>query len=403
MAIRADADDAGVAVRLPSRIRSDKPMVRTALMRRLAANWRFAYGGRSGSLRAAANRSGRPFRLDVRQRVIVKALVSRHIGKTTERGAALARHLSYLMRPGAGAEKSAARAFDAHEDDLDARGRISNWAAHRHHFRFIVSPEHGDRIKDLKDYTREVMRRVCADLGEPDLPWLAVCHFDTDQPHAHILAPGRRSDGRDLVIPRSYMGFGFRARAQEVAQERLGDLSRADAERRIWREVRADRFTALDRRLIASADANLHVRNNLGDADAWSALRRGRLAHLESLGLAERCGQGYRLAGDLGLRLSRMQASRDIIRSLNQWAVESGRTAEPRAAGQIKGRIMKLGFTDELGAAPYAIVRQADGRDMLARFAPGVVGLKVGRQVDLAVDSRGLARLVPGRGPSLGR
>ena len=34
------------------------------------------------------------------------------------------------------------------------------------------------------------------------------------------------------MIPRDYIGYGFRARAQEVAQERLGDLSRQDAERR---------------------------------------------------------------------------------------------------------------------------------------------------------------------------
>jgi hypothetical protein len=49
--------------------------------------------------------------------------------------------------------------------------------------------------------------------------------------------------GRDLVIPRDYVGHGFRARAQEGAQELLGDLSRGDAEQRIWRETQADRFT----------------------------------------------------------------------------------------------------------------------------------------------------------------
>jgi hypothetical protein len=39
-----------------------------------------------------------------------------------------------------------------------------------------------------------------------------------------------------------------------VAHERLGDLSRADAERRIWRETQADRFTRFDRRLLDGAD-----------------------------------------------------------------------------------------------------------------------------------------------------
>ena len=51
------------------------------------------------------------------------------------------------------------------------------------------------------------------------------------------MSSGRRAEGRDLVIPRDYVADGFRARAQEAAQERLGDLSRLDAERRIWRET----------------------------------------------------------------------------------------------------------------------------------------------------------------------
>ena len=79
-------------VRLPTRLKSDKTSVRVAMFQRLAASRLFAYGDRSGCLRAAQNRSGRPFRLDVRQRVMVKALVSRHMGTGFARGAALAAH-----------------------------------------------------------------------------------------------------------------------------------------------------------------------------------------------------------------------------------------------------------------------------------------------------------------------
>ncbi|WP_293352676.1 hypothetical protein [Phenylobacterium sp.] len=56
---------------------------------------------------------------------------------------------------------------------------------------------------------RDVMGRVSADLGEPELDWLAACHFDTDQPQAHVLVRGRRGDGRDLVIPRQYVGWAI--------------------------------------------------------------------------------------------------------------------------------------------------------------------------------------------------
>lgn len=215
-------DEDGPTLRLASALKRDAS-VKVGMLKRLSSSKRFSYGARSGALATAARRSGSAFRVDVRQRVIVKALVSRHLGSGAARGKALAAHVRYLGREGAGQEGEVGTFFDRTSDAVDGRERIGGWSTHRHHFRFIVSPENGDRIADLRDYTRDVMGRVCADLGEPDLPWVAVCHFDTDQPHAHVLVPGRRANGRDLVIPRDYIAYGFRARAQEAAQERLGD------------------------------------------------------------------------------------------------------------------------------------------------------------------------------------
>lgn len=216
----------GVCVGLPRSLKRDTADVRTAMMIRLAASRAFALGDRSGVLRAAQTRSGQPFRLDGRQRVIVKAMVSRHVGKGAVRAGALAAHVRYLSRPGAGVEEARADFFDRQAERVDAPAATEAWSEDRHHFRFIVSPEHGDRIVDLPGYVRDVMNRVAADLGEPALTWLATCHYDTDQPHAHVLVRGRRENGRDLVIPRDYIAYGVRARAQEAAQERLGDLSR---------------------------------------------------------------------------------------------------------------------------------------------------------------------------------
>ncbi|WP_292020478.1 MULTISPECIES: type VI secretion protein [unclassified Brevundimonas] len=233
-----------------------------------------------------------------------------------------------LKALGAGEDGERAAFFGPVREGVDATGATEGWTKDRHHFRFIISPEHGDRILDLQGFTREVMSRVADDLGEPGLNWIAVCHFDTDQPHAHVLVRGRRSDGRDLVIPRDYIGYGFRARAQEVAQERLGDLSRQDAERRVWRETEADRFTALDRRLLAAADTNVCVDDGIGGADAWTALTRGRLRHLERLGLAIRAGRRFQLSIDLEAKLRRLQLSKDVIRTLNQRRLEGARSTE---------------------------------------------------------------------------
>ena len=96
----AEASKAG----LPLRLKTERMTVRNGMMKRLASSRAFALGDRSGVLRAAQNRSGRAFRLDVRQRVIVKAMVSRHVGKGADRAAALGKHVAYLGRAGAGVE-----------------------------------------------------------------------------------------------------------------------------------------------------------------------------------------------------------------------------------------------------------------------------------------------------------
>ncbi|MFN4175583.1 DUF3363 domain-containing protein [Phenylobacterium sp.] len=389
-------------VSLPLRLKSDRTGVRTLMLQRLAASRLFAIGDRVGVLRTAQGRSGRLFRLDVRQRVIVKALVSKHAGKGAVRGEALAKHVAYLGRSGAGAEGAQADFFDRAEDQIDAAAATAAWASDRHHFRFIISPEHGDRIHDLRAYTREVMRRVAEDLGQPELQWIGTCHFDTDQPHAHVLIRGKRASGKDLVIPRGYIAFGFRARAQEASHERLGDLSRAEAERRIWRETQADRFTGFDRRLLAAADAEHLVDDGVGGSDAWAALTRGRLRHLETLGLATREGRRYRLDPELEISLRRLQLRQDIIRTLHQRRLDSGRAVREMTLGRVRGRVVQRGEHDELGGAPWVIVRDRGGEEHYARLAFGQSLPEMGRTVELAAGARGARVLGAGRGDALG-
>lgn len=393
----------GLKIRLPNRLKADRVSVRIGMFQRLASSRQFALGDRSGVLRTAQKRSGRPFRLDVRQRVIVKALVSRHLGKGADRATALTKHIIYLGRAGAGAEGARPDFFDKDREAILPLAEAEGWGADRHHFRFIISPEYGDRLNDLRGYVREVMTRVSADLGEPRLRWIATCHYDTDQPHAHVLVRGRRGDGRDLVIPRDYIGYGFRARAQEVAQERLGDLSRVEAERRIWRETQADRFTGFDRRLVGAADAHRLVEDGVGGSDAWAALTRGRLRHLEGLGLAVRQGRRYRLDEDMEQKLRMLQSRRDIIRTLNQRRLDGALDVRPLGREAVRGAVVRTGFHDEVGGRPWVMVRDAQGREHYAALRTGSPLPAVGKPVLLEPDDRGMAQWTTGRGASLER
>ena len=126
--------------------------------------------------------------------VTVKARVVRHRG----RGAPLSTHLSYLRREGVTRDGSPGRMFDAADDNVDANAFAARCEEDRHHFRFIVSPEDAAELDDLHTYTRDLMTTASKDLGTR-LDWIAVDHWNTENPHVHVLVArsgrGRREPG----------------------------------------------------------------------------------------------------------------------------------------------------------------------------------------------------------------
>ncbi|MFY7760056.1 MAG: hypothetical protein ACOVRA_05520, partial [Aquidulcibacter sp.] len=170
---------------------------------------------------------------------------------------------------------------------------------------------------DMDAYVKGVMEKVSLDLKEPNLEWVAVNHYDTDQPHSHVMMRGKRANGQDLVLPRSYVSHGLRERAQEQAQAVLGDSSRSDAERGLFNRSTANRWTDIDIRLTALAKSHdgLLPKAELGRRDTVGALVRARVGHLESLGLANKSNRGVSFAADLKARLDALQKSQDIMRS----------------------------------------------------------------------------------------
>ena len=169
--------------------------------------------------------------------------------------------------------------------------------------------------------------------------------------------------------------------------------------------LEADRFTAFDRRLLAAADNNGCVDDGIGGTDAWTALTRGRLRHLETLGLAERTGRRFRLAPDMEARLRRLQLSKDVIRTLNQRRLDGARSAEQLGKAPVQGKVVKTGFHDELGGSAYVVVRAANGSEHYGRLGVGKTPPAVGKAVTLSLDARGFAQVLSGKqlGQDLGR
>lgn len=154
-------------------------------------------------------------------------------------------YLRYIQRDGVSRDGEPGHLYSADLDAVDREAFESRIRDDRHQFRFIVSPEDGQPIGDLRSYTRDLMARMERDLGTK-LDWVAVDHWDTDDPHTHILLRGKDEYGADLVIAREYIAHGMRARAREVATDWLGPRTEIEIRASLAREVTRERWTSLD-------------------------------------------------------------------------------------------------------------------------------------------------------------
>ncbi len=186
------------------------------------------------------------------RRVMVKARIVR--GRShAARSAPLAAHMSYLKREGVTRDGQKARMFDAETDAADDAGFAARCKDDRHHFRFIVSPEDAGEMTDLKAFTRDLVGQMENDLGTR-LDWVAVDHWNTDNPHVHLLVRGVADDGADLVIARDYISHGLRSRAEDLVTIELGPKPEHEVRLGLEREVTAERWTRLDAEIRMATD-----------------------------------------------------------------------------------------------------------------------------------------------------
>ena len=129
-------------------------------------HWEFRGKGVGRRLhRLGRRRSGGKSGTDPRQqRVVTKAAYTVH--KANSARGVLAAHARYLARSSASLDGRQGRFYDAAQEGGDAKPLAAAWAADRHHFRFIVSPENGAEVArrpgKLSGTVREVMTQARA-------------------------------------------------------------------------------------------------------------------------------------------------------------------------------------------------------------------------------------------------
>ena len=317
--------------------------------------------------------------IPTQRRVGVKARFAMH---GSGKGAPLRAHVSYLAREGKAAERGEPRLersfdylqraetpgndrfsfYDRSDVGVDGKAITAGWAEDRLHFRLIVSAEDGEALGDLKPFIREVMARLEQKLGTK-LEWLAVDHWDTDNPHTHVLVRGKRADGQDLFIPSKLIASGIREHAQLVVTRVLGPRLEADLRQERWREISRMAVTPLDRELVAA-------RGGQGIINVYRPDLIARLERLESWSLAERGTGGWRISEGLFGKLKAMDQHAQV-----EQAVSAHRrpgelmpllAADPAQA--IEGQLVHYGPADDLGGSFLAVVETGKGELRYARL-----------------------------------
>ncbi|MEP4051022.1 MAG: DUF3363 domain-containing protein [Litorimonas sp.] len=350
-------------------------------------------GGRSSGHRT---RSSRTVQRSFHRRVIVQASIKRMAGAGV---AKLKDHLSYLERDATQKDASPGKLYGSLLHDVDAESFRDRCKGDRHHFRFVVSPEDAEQMADLKGYTRELVSRMESDLGTK-LDWVAIDHYDTAQPHTHLLVRGVREDGKDLVMPRQYISHGIRERAQEIASLDLGPQSELEKRAKLARTIDAQHKTDLDKMIDRARDGEtLDLRKPVPPRQLWrKQLLARRIKTLQRMGLAEYEGRGqWRVKPDFTQTLTKMGEQNDIIKTLHRTFGERSASMRLGAdaifdpanfdAGAQSGIVKSYGRPDDTREGGFVVIENLRGQPIYAKVEEDDLfgSLKVGQAVTLGV------------------
>ncbi|MCT8875903.1 relaxase/mobilization nuclease and DUF3363 domain-containing protein [Shewanella xiamenensis] len=329
-------------------------------------------GSRLGRGHVAARFAGASLMPNARRLTIKARLVN--LAKAGPRS--IAAHLRYIEREGVDRQGGPGHAYGPTTDTADTAAFEERGREDRHQFRFIVSPEDAEQLDDLRTYTRHLMARMEADLGTR-LDWVAVDHWNTDNPHTHVVLRGKDDTGKDLIISRDYIAEGMRYRAAELATEWLGPRTELEIQRAMQREVDQERWTGLDRTLQRLAVDGLVRPETLADPrlQRQRQMLSGRLQRLQRMGLAsEQQPSAWTIHSEAEPTLQAMGERGDIIRTMQRAMSGKQRDLVVFQTGEeghsIVGRVVGKGLADELYDKSYMVIDGIDGKAHYVALSP---------------------------------
>lgn len=344
-----DENEYSIRPRINGTARKEKsPSLRSLKMPKAGnqKNWRSA----------AAVRPSHPFA----RRVIIKARIVK-MNAYGQKAAAM--HIRYIERGGVEKDGSQGKLYGPNET-INRDDFMRPMAKELNQFRFIVSPEDGHEI-ELTDFTKKLMHQMEKDLGR-ELEWGAVNHYNTDNPHVHIVVRGVDSAGTQLTIHPKYIGEGMRFRAQDIVTNELGWKSELDIQHQEELEIGKGKLTGLDRKIAAlSRDGIVDVGSYPYDKIGRLSQARimARLEKLEAFGYAEpaqpRC---WRLHDDWQDQLKKLGVREEIYHTMHEAVGGDPQRYRINAMeGEVHGKVVGKGLENELQDRYFLIVEEPSG------------------------------------------
>jgi len=253
--------------------------------------------------------------------------------------------------------------FDRATAGLPIASTLARWQAEGDPrlWKLIISPENPC---DLVVLTRKTMAGMESELGT--LEWVAIVHHNTDHHHVHVVLRGIDERGQPLTIPPELIRRGIRAIAEHEVTRQLGYRTPEQAQLARENEIRAKRFTSLDR-LIHHKALQGSQRVSLTDfPDVHRDEVFRRLQTLESFGLASPDGgEAWRIEPRLDHVLRAMQRTADRQRILRDHGAAVSDPDLPFSAEKswrhLEGRILVHG-EDDFSGKPYLILEGTDAK-----------------------------------------
>ena len=374
-------------LRSPSGNRRDLGFYETVTRGAKAAGRKIKYGQSSRSASGA---------MHFQRRVVVKVSI-KPIGRSGF--AAFRKHLDYIQRDGTDENGKRAEIYGRGVEEIDSQKLESeqevtehqsdqkdltkafadSCKSDRHHFRIIVSPEDGQELLDLKAFTRDLVAQMEQDL-DTKLEWVAADHYDTGQPHTHLIIRGVRDNGKDLVIPKKYLAYTLRERAQELVETELGPVSELQGRVRLAKTIEAQSATGLDTTLEGKMEGGIiDMSEPVPKGRVWHRqLQVRRLRALERMGLAERLGSGrWAVDPSFTQTLRDMHGRTQMVKAIHRSLEQSGQSPQlvtsrnqfdPNhlKAKPVTGVVQHYGRPDDTRAGGFIVIENFRGDHIYA-------------------------------------